>query len=61
MMGETFCGKIVDVGAKRVGGEVFFPESRRELGDAARRMLADPLQHINEIDAGIGSYGLCLW
>ena len=42
-----------DVGAQRIGGEVLLPQSRRELGDAAGRMLADSLQHIDQIGGGI--------
>ena len=30
-----------------------FPEARRELGDAAGRMFADPLQHIDEVGVRI--------
>ena len=45
--------EILNVGAQRVGGEVLFPQPRRELGDAAGRMLADPLQYIDEIGVRI--------
>jgi len=45
----TSSDAYADVGAKRIGGEVFFPKPRRELGDAARRVFTHPLQHIDEI------------
>jgi hypothetical protein len=43
----------MDVGAHRVGREVLFPQARCEFGDAAGGMLADPLQHIDEIGVRI--------
>ena len=36
-----------------MGGEVQLPQTRRELGDLARRMDADPLQHIDPISVGV--------
>jgi hypothetical protein len=43
----------VDLGAHGAGGEVLFPQSWREFGDVACGMLADPLQHIDEISIRI--------
>ena len=43
----------MDLGAHGVGGEVLFPQTRRQFGDAAGRMLADPLQNIDEVGVRI--------
>ena len=45
--------EFVDVCAQRICGEVPLPQARREFGDAAGGMFADPLQHIDEIGVGI--------
>ena len=39
--------------AKRIVGEELLPQSRREFVGSAGRMLADPLQHIDQIVIGI--------
>jgi hypothetical protein len=39
----------VDLGAHGVGGEVLFPQTRRQFGDAAGGMLADALQNVDEV------------
>lgn len=38
---------------QRIGREVLFPQARREFGDAAVGMLADPLQHIDQVGVRI--------
>jgi len=43
----------VDVRAQGILCEAGFPQPRRELGDLGRRMLADTLQHIDEVGVGI--------
>ena len=43
----------MDLGAQRIGGEVLFPQAWSEFGDAAGGMLADPLQHIDEVGVRI--------
>jgi hypothetical protein len=44
----VLCGGS-SIGAQRVGREVLLPQARREFGDAARGVFADPLQHIDQI------------
>jgi hypothetical protein len=44
---------LVDVGAQRVGGEVLFPEARRQEFHLAGGVLTDALQDIDEIVIGI--------
>ena len=39
--------------APGIGGEVFFPESWRQFGDASTGMLADPLQDIDRVVIGM--------
>ena len=43
----------MQVGAQRIVGEVFFPQTRRELRDPGSRVLCDPLEDIDEISVGI--------
>ena len=46
-------GQTVQVGPQGIGGEVFFPQPRRELGDAGSGVLGDALEHIDEVGVGI--------
>lgn len=45
--------EVMDVGAHRVGVEVVFPQTWCKFSDAASRMLADPLQYIDEVGVRI--------
>lgn len=44
---------MIEIGAQRLVGEVFFPQPRREELDLQRRMRIDALQHIDQIAIGI--------
>jgi len=39
----------VQVGAQGIGGEVFFPQPRRELSNPGSGVLGDALEHIDEV------------
>ena len=39
--------------SQRIGSEQWLPQSRDEFADAAGRMLADTLQHIDQIVVGV--------
>ena len=40
-------------GAQRLAGEVLLPVPRGEFGNSGCRMVADPLQHIDQIVVGV--------
>ena len=43
----------MQVGTKRMVGEVLFPQARRQFGNASGGVLPDPLEHIDEISIRI--------
>ena len=45
--------EILDVGSQRIIREVFFPQSRREFGDATGGMQGDALQDVDQVGVGI--------
>jgi hypothetical protein len=43
----------VEIGSKRVGREVLLPQPWGELRDLGGRVLADALEHIDQIGIGV--------